>query len=1257
MGDKVIPVKVAVRVRPLVPKEVSEGCQPALEVVEGEPQVFIPNTEKAFTYDYALPGDASNETTYNQAVAGMIPRLFEGYNITVLAYGQTGSGKTHSMGTAYKKDAQPELEGVIPRAVRDIFTEVAAKTDTTYVVKVSFVELYNEQLFDLLSSKTRREDTMVDIREDGKGIKIPGLTEQEVGSVEATMALLEKSSEGRVTAATAMNKVSSRSHAIFTLTMESKPGPSAVNQNITISKFHLVDLAGSERQKKTKADGERLKEGININMGLLALGNVISALGDEKRGPDSHIPYRDSKLTRLLQDSLGGNSHTLMVACVSPADSNLEETISTLRYADRARKIKNKPIVNKDPKAAELSRLRSQVQQLQMRLLEGGGGGGGSPGTSNSSAESEAEKEVLREQNGQLNQALQAAMEENAHLNEKLLMSELSQEKLKEKLAELEETVAKAVECVNESKTEEGLSGVNMEAKNAMAALKLKVAAVQELQQREEKSIMEHDITRFNASQHNTSEVTEGEVDNNMGAASHTLKQNELATQLNTLNKELAEKQQLAGTIGESDIKLAAMKKRYEEVLKTMEEEMNRLQKEKDELAQMQRNDGAGAAKDIAERRRKKIQDLEEKIGELKKKQVEQQRMANMAAQNEAKAKKYQEEIRVIKAAKVKLVKQMKEEADKVRQWKQTKEKEVIQLKQADRKKAAAMSKMSVQHERKQNVLKRRMEEVLAINKRLKEAQAKKASAKATKASAGVGLTGAGERVRGWVKTEMDVVVSAKEAEQARQQLIKERKTLAEEIQKLKVECRRTMTHQEMEETSTKQTDLQEQLDMRNLQISELQKEIMLAFLFNSATEAMATATTRAREVRELKSQIDELMANLGAQKEKLSQQKMEHETEVCRMTRESENNVLILLNQMYNSDSTVAEGSNSMSVTKELIEKMLGKEATALETLLSKNERMIWLEEEVERLKSEIISLRSAGGDTQVFKAAAPAAPVSTKKAARRITILKPVVEKYTEEEYFDEFGSSSSSDDSEDDGDDEWRKTPMGKRIKNARQSLAVAGDKRKRVTAIKEEEEEDEDGESGKPVKKRSSQAGCKCKSGCKTKACSCRKAGPYCTSLCRCPPNKCSNREEPGSDVSVNSTMDTDKENELNEDEDGSPDTTDKLLNGTFDLPGKLKFNSNPGTPNNRTPLGSLASGSIFKTPNSGADMFAEESDIEATPRAKSPVPRIQVHVPEAGSTKNSKSPLRRAALEEDSSPLFPSPVFDRLTVSNKHSNGH
>ena len=205
-----------------------------------------------------------------------------------------------------------------------------------------------------------------------------------------------------------------------------------------ICQFHLVDLAGSERQKKTKAKGDRLKESININMGLLSLGNVISALGEENRGANTHIPYRDSKLTRLLQDSLGGNSHTLMIACVSPADSNLEETVSTLRYADRARKIKNKPIVNKDPRAAELGRLRSQVQQLQLQLISAAGGinvAGGEE--SRVSQEALEENKRLEAENEKLTSALQAAMDDNAHMSEKLLMSELANEKLKVKLSEL----------------------------------------------------------------------------------------------------------------------------------------------------------------------------------------------------------------------------------------------------------------------------------------------------------------------------------------------------------------------------------------------------------------------------------------------------------------------------------------------------------------------------------------------------------------------------------------------------------------------------------------------------------------------------------------------------------------------------------------------------------------------------------------------------------------------------------------------------
>ena len=226
----------------------------------------------------------------------------------------------------FSAEDDPVLEGVIPRSVKDIFSYIAENQNVEFLVKVSYMELYNEQLFDLLSGKPRREVNIVDIREDGnKGIKIPGLTETPITSVEEAMTMLEKASGGRVTAATAMNARSSRSHAIFTLSVEAKPKSDP--KSVTLSKFHLVDLAGSERLKKTNAKGDRMKEGININKGLLSLGNVISALGEENRGANSHIPYRGSKLTSLLQDSLGGNSHTLMIACVSPADSNLEETV------------------------------------------------------------------------------------------------------------------------------------------------------------------------------------------------------------------------------------------------------------------------------------------------------------------------------------------------------------------------------------------------------------------------------------------------------------------------------------------------------------------------------------------------------------------------------------------------------------------------------------------------------------------------------------------------------------------------------------------------------------------------------------------------------------------------------------------------------------------------------------------------------------------------------------------------------------------
>jgi hypothetical protein len=242
-----------------------------------------------------------------------------------------------------------------------------------------------EEIKDLLVMQHRGSRPAVAIREVAGGVCLAGALEKEVTTKEEMMAVLEQGSLCRATASTSMNNRSSRSHAIYTISLEQRrqvcetPRAAAGDnsdddddaaddaaEDFLCAKMHLVDLAGSERAKRTKAEGARLQEGIHINRGLLALGNVITALVDRQ----SHIPYRDSKLTRLLQDSLGGNSRTLMIACVSPADANFEETLNTLRYADRARHIHNKPVVNRDPVTAQLTALRQQVALLRAENME-----------------------------------------------------------------------------------------------------------------------------------------------------------------------------------------------------------------------------------------------------------------------------------------------------------------------------------------------------------------------------------------------------------------------------------------------------------------------------------------------------------------------------------------------------------------------------------------------------------------------------------------------------------------------------------------------------------------------------------------------------------------------------------------------------------------------------------------------------------------------------------------------------------------------
>ncbi|XP_046291926.1 kinesin-like protein KIF21A isoform X8 [Marmota monax] len=393
-------VRVAVRIRPQLAKEKIEGCHICTSVTPGEPQVFL-GKDKAFTFDYVFDIDSQQEQIYIQCIEKLIEGCFEGYNATVFAYGQTGAGKTYTMGTGFDVNITEGEQGIISRAVKHLFKSIEEKKHTAiknglpppdFKVNAQFLELYNEEVLDLFDTTrdidAKNKKSNIRIHEDSTGgIYTVGVTTRTVNTESEMMQCLKLGALSRTTASTQMNVQSSRSHAIFTIHVcQTRMCPQVDAENATdnkmisessqmnefetlTAKFHFVDLAGSERLKRTGATGERAKEGISINCGLLALGNVISALGDKSKRA-THVPYRDSKLTRLLQDSLGGNSQTIMIACVSPSDRDFMETLNTLKYANRARNIKNKVMVNQDRASQQINALRSEITRLQMELME-----------------------------------------------------------------------------------------------------------------------------------------------------------------------------------------------------------------------------------------------------------------------------------------------------------------------------------------------------------------------------------------------------------------------------------------------------------------------------------------------------------------------------------------------------------------------------------------------------------------------------------------------------------------------------------------------------------------------------------------------------------------------------------------------------------------------------------------------------------------------------------------------------------------------
>ncbi|XP_075229690.1 osmotic avoidance abnormal protein 3-like [Lycorma delicatula] len=361
-------VQVIVRCRPMNSREIALKCKNVV-LMDSERctcSLINPNDcsapPKSFTFDGVYYISSTTEQIYNEIAYPLIEGVLEGYNSTVFAYGQTGCGKSFSMQGVQEPASQ---RGIIPRAFEHIFEAISLVENVKYLVLASFLEIYNEEIRDLLGNDNKKK---LELKENAdRGVYVSDLSHHAVSSVSECQELMERGWGNRSTGATLMNADSSRSHSIFSISIEMMPFSDELDTNCSIrrGKLSLVDLAGSERQAKTGATGERLKEATKINLSLSALGNVISALVD---GKAKHIPYRDSKLTRLLQDSLGGNTKTLMVACLSPADNNYDETLSTLRYANRAKNIQNQPHINEDPKDTMLREYQDEIKKLKAML-------------------------------------------------------------------------------------------------------------------------------------------------------------------------------------------------------------------------------------------------------------------------------------------------------------------------------------------------------------------------------------------------------------------------------------------------------------------------------------------------------------------------------------------------------------------------------------------------------------------------------------------------------------------------------------------------------------------------------------------------------------------------------------------------------------------------------------------------------------------------------------------------------------------------
>eukprot|EP00892_Ulva_mutabilis_P001765 jgi/Ulvmu1/1158/UM107_0032.1 len=760
-GQAEIPVVVAVHIRPLVHDEVVNGCTPCLSVTEGEPQVCCGH--HTFSFDQVYGGGGMAPTNiFSDCVEPLVQGVFKGYNATVLAYGQTGSGKTYTMGSQFTPHERPS--GVIPDVLVSMFDRIFSTPDIQYTLRVGFIEIHKEEIHDLLLERVQEQPT-ISLREMPNGsMCIAGAKEIEVdlsagadASLMFVMNILMRGSMARATSMTMMNARSSRSHAVFSLTLEQRrdlsgtgeddadsiaggngagaegggevaAGKSGDEKDLDMTylcaKMLLVDLAGSERAKRTQATGARLQEGIHINQGLLSLANVIQALVDGHK----HVPYRNSKLTRLLQDSLGHNSRTVMVACVSPADSNMEETINTLRYANRARNIKNKPVVNRDPSAAQIVLLRQQLAaaRAEVEVLRGqlhgmqrntaaGPGASGTPDRSSygvdpaTLASAEGKKELahaLAEQEAALITSKGSGEDQSKALVEQL-------ERYQCRILELEEQATQHAQ--QEGTTAEPASTGTAPAYGSPAA----VPPLPNAQA----------VARATPP---GSAKTSPTKDPQQSVR--------MMQRLSTLQDDMKRKQDQIAKLAAMEMSGNGVRAQYDRLVADLIKEQDALKTKHSELhKRLKEVDNQHAAEKIKQSKtyKKQVKDLNEQLALMKKKETEKIKLEGLMRKSEEMINRLKSDVNKIKGQKAGIAKQMSELQQDYDSFKRGKAKEIISLKKDSRRAETEMRRLALLNQKQKSVLQRKIQEAEEAKKRLQTLKHRSAKRTTTATASG----------------------------------------------------------------------------------------------------------------------------------------------------------------------------------------------------------------------------------------------------------------------------------------------------------------------------------------------------------------------------------------------------------------------------------------------------------------------------------------------------------------------------------------